>query len=241
MKTNLSTSESIVVIDCVVFAFDEGELKILLKECPQDSENICWSLPVYTTESEEHIEEAAARALYQLTGFTDLFMEQFYTLASFDRQPPNRVISVAYYGLIRLNNTRELQRVVSYTRNVAWFSVDDLPECAFEQHVLIERVLQKIRRKVLHHPLALGLLPEKFTLTQLQNLYEVILQKKLDKRNFRKKALSYGILKDLNEKQKDVSYRAAKLFMFDRTRCKGEALDRDIIAVLTPDTVEEVL
>lgn len=230
MKTNFK-SESIFVIDCVIFGFDEGELKILLKERKEDPYTGYWNLPVYVTDPNEHVEEAAKHALFQLTGVNDIFMEQYYTVSSFERHPTTRVVSAVYYGMVRLNNIRDLQRITAYTSNAAWFSIDELPALAFDQGELLEKMFQKLRRKILYHPLALELLPEKFTLTQLQNLYEVILKKKLDKRNFRKKALSYGILKDLNEKQKDVSYRAAKLFKFEKMNCENSSVSESLVLV----------
>ena len=219
METNLSRPESVFAIDCVILGFDEGELKTLLVKRSEEPFKGYWTLPgCLVVDRYESIDDAAAHVLYSLTGLEGIYMEQFYTYADVDRHADGRVVSVAYYAMVRLGSARESQLIASYTRNAAWVSVLGISGFAFDHTMLFGKVLKKVRRKVLYHPIAFELLPEKFTLTQLQNLYEVILNKKLDKRNFRKKFLHYQILKDLNEKQKDVSYRAAKLFKFDREK-----------------------
>jgi 8-oxo-dGTP diphosphatase len=145
-------------------------------------------------------------------------MDQFYTFGDVNRHPQGRVITVAYYAMIRLNGNKELRPVSNYVSKAVWTSVNDLPQLAFDHEKIFSRGFEKIRNKISYQPIAFELLPEKFTLTQLQQLYEVILSKKLDKRNFRKKMLNYGILKELDEKQKGVSYRAAKLYKFDKRK-----------------------
>ena len=145
-------------------------------------------------------------------------MEQFYTFGEVKRHPQGRVITVAYFAMIRLSGARELKPVTNYAKKAIWHPVDSLPELAFDHSAIFNKALQKIKRKIAYQPIAFELLPEKFTLTQLQSLYEAVLNKKLDKRNFRKKMLNYGILKELDEKQKGVSYRAAKLYKFDKRK-----------------------
>ena len=145
-------------------------------------------------------------------------MDQFYTFGDVNRHPQGRVITVAYYAMLRLSGNKELKPVSNYASKAVWIPVKDLPKLAFDHEKIFAQGFEKIRNKISYQPIAFELLPEKFTLTQLQNLYEVILNKKLDKRNFRKKMLNYGILKELDEKQKGVSYRAAKLYKFDRRK-----------------------
>ncbi|MGZ4001575.1 MAG: NrtR DNA-binding winged helix domain-containing protein [Mucilaginibacter sp.] len=129
-----------------------------------------------------------------------------------------RVITVAYYALIRINGQKDLRPITQYAKKAFWHPVNELPKLAFDHSEIFKVGFNKLRRRLNYQPIAFELLPEKFTLTQLQSLYEAVLNKKLDKRNFRKKMLSYGFLKELDEKQKGVSYRAAKLYKFDRRK-----------------------
>ena len=145
-------------------------------------------------------------------------MEQFYTFGALGRHPQGRVITVAYYAMIRLTGQKDVSPITDFAKQAVWVNVKDIPELAFDHSRIFRKGFEKIRNKISYQPIAFELLPEKFTLTQLQNLYEVILNKKLDKRNFRKKMLSYDILKELDEKQKGVSYRAAKLYKFDKRK-----------------------
>lgn len=219
LKTNLPISNTVFAIDCVVFGFEEGELKTLLIERTEEPYRGCWTLPGYlVVDQGESIDEAANRVLCKLTGLTNAYLEQVYTYTNIDRYAESRVISVVYYAMIRLDGILDSQHIASYTRNAALVPVNELPELGFDHASILERVLKKVRCKVLYYPIAFELLPEKFTLTQLQSLYEAILGRKLDKRNFRKKIMSHQILMDLNEKQKDVSYRAAKLFKLDKKK-----------------------
>lgn len=218
METILPKFDSVFSIDCVIFGFDEGELKILLIERNEDPFKDWWALPGYLVEQGESLDNAAERILYELTGLRGIYMDQFYTFGDVDRHPQGRVITVAYYAMIRLNGSKELKPVTNYARKAIWIPINDLPKLAFDHGKIFTRGFEKIRNKISYQPIAFELLPEKFTLTQLQHLYEVILNKKLDKRNFRKKMLNYGILRELDEKQKGVSYRAAKLYKFDRRK-----------------------
>lgn len=218
METNLAKSDSIFSIDCVIFGFDGGELKILLIERNEDPFKDWYALPGYMVGQDESLDDAAERILYELTGLRDIYMEQFHTFGEAGRHPEGRVITVAYYAMLRLNGQKELKPVSSYAKKAFWHPVSQLPKLAFDHTQIFTKGFLKIRRKITYQPIAFELLPEKFTLTQLQHLYEVILNKKLDKRNFRKKMLNYGILKELNEKQKGVSYRAATYYKFDRRK-----------------------
>ncbi|MFM6975624.1 MAG: NUDIX hydrolase [Sphingobacteriaceae bacterium] len=218
MKDLRPSFESIFTTDCVIFGFDQGELKILLIERNEEPFKDWFALPGYLVKEDESIDEGAARILYELTSLKDIFMEQFHTFGDVHRHPKGRVITVAYYAMLRLNGSKELKPVTSYAKRAFWHPVSNLPKLAFDHSEIFSKALQKIKRKITYRPIAFELLPEKFTLTQLQMLYEVVLDKKLDKRNFRKKMLNFGILKELNEKQKGVSYRAAKLYKFDRRK-----------------------
>lgn len=210
--------ESIFSVDCVIFGFDEGELKMLLIERNEDPFKGWFALPGNFVENNESIESAAERILYELTGLKGIFMEQYHAFGELGRHPQGRVLTVAYYAMIRLNGQKELKPVSNYARQAVWVNVKEMPELAFDHSRIFKKGFDKIRNKISYQPIAFELLPEKFTLTQLQSLYEVILNKKLDKRNFRKKMLAYDILKELDEKQKGVSYRAAKLYKFDKRK-----------------------
>lgn len=210
--------ESIFSVDCVIFGFDEGELKMLLIERNQEPFKGWFALPGNLVENNESIEDAAERILYELTGLKGIFMQQYHTFGELGRHPNGRVLTVAYYAMIRLNGQKELKPISNYARQAVWVNVKEMPELAFDHSKIFKKGFDKIRNKISYQPIAFELLPEKFTLTQLQSLYEVILNKKLDKRNFRKKMLAYDILKELDEKQKGVSYRAAKLYKFDKRK-----------------------
>jgi 8-oxo-dGTP diphosphatase len=218
LETILPKFDSAFSIDCVIFGFEAGELKILLIERNEDPFRDWWALPGNLVENDESIEDAATRILYELTGLHDMHMEQFHTFGEIHRHPQGRVITVAYYALIRILGQKEVKPVTQYAKKAFWHSINDLPKLAFDHTEIFDTSIQKLRRRLSYQPIAFELLPEKFTLTQLQLLYEAILSKKLDKRNFRKKMLSYGFLKELDEKQKGVSYRAAKLYKFDKRK-----------------------
>lgn len=209
--------ESEFSIDCVIFGFEAGELKILLIERNDEPFKDWLALPGNLVQNDEGIEEAAERILHELTGLDDLHMEQFHTFGDVHRHPRGRIITVAYYALIRIDSQKEL-KPGQLAKKALWHTVTDLPQLAFDHTEIFKTGFNKLRRRLSYQPIAYELLPEKFTLTQLQQLYEAILSKKLDKRNFRKKMLSYGYLKELDEKQKNVSFRAAKLYKFDRRK-----------------------
>ncbi|WP_345947516.1 MULTISPECIES: NUDIX domain-containing protein [unclassified Mucilaginibacter] len=217
MEEQLVKFESEFSIDCVIFGFEAGELKILLIERNDEPFKDWLALPGNLVQNNEGIEEAAERILHELTGLNNLHMEQFHTFGDVNRHPRGRIITVAYYALIRIDSQKEL-RPGQLARKALWHTVSDLPKLAFDHTEIFKTGFNKLRRRLSYQPIAYELLPEKFTLTQLQQLYEAILNKKLDKRNFRKKMLSYGFLKELDEKQKNVSFRAAKLYKFDRRK-----------------------
>jgi len=210
--------DSVFSIDCVIFGFDAGVLKVLLIERNEEPFKNSYALPGYIVEHDESIDDAAERILYELTGLRDISIRQFHTFGDVNRHPQGRVVSIGYFALIRITGQKELSPVTQFASKAFWHPVNELPKLAFDHTIIFNRAFKKIRAKLNYEPIAFDLLPEKFTLTQLQLLYEAVLDKKLDKRNFRKKMLSYGFLKELAEKQKGVSYRAAKLYKFDRRK-----------------------
>lgn len=218
LKESLPVFNSAVSIDCVLFGFDGVDLKILLIERNEEPFKDWWALPGNLVEADESVDESASRILHELTGLSNIYMEQYFTFGDVNRHPQGRVITVAYYAMIRLGGDKALKPLSNYAKRAQWINVKELPKLGFDHKKIYEKGLEKVKRRIKYLPLAFELLPEKFTLTQVQNVYETILGKKLDKRNFRKKILSYKVLKELDEKQKGVSFRAATLYRFDKRK-----------------------
>ncbi|MET4080872.1 8-oxo-dGTP diphosphatase [Pedobacter sp. UYP30] len=218
MEQILPHFDSVFSIDCVLFGFDGKELKILLIERNEEPFKDWWALPGNIVGHNESLDQSAERILYELTGLSGIYMEQYYAFGDPGRHPQGRVITLAYYALIRLGGEKEVVPRSSYAKQANWMPISKLPKLAFDHQKIYDKGLEKIKRRIKHQPIAFELLPEKFTLTQLQHVYELVLGKKLDKRNFRKKITSFGVLKELNEKQKGVSYRAATLYRFDKRK-----------------------
>ena len=207
-----------LTVDCVVFGFDEGDLKILLIQRDLEPFAGTWALPGGFVGVEESLEEAARRELEEGTGLVKVYLEQLYTFAEPDRDPRERVVTVAYYALVKLSSHRV--KAATDARHAAWFAVSDLPRLAFDHEAIIEAALQRLKGKVRYEPIGFELLPPMFTLTQLQHLYETILEAPLDKRNFRKKTLSMDLLFETEQIEQDVAHRAARLYRFDESKYK---------------------
>ncbi len=205
-----------LTVDCVVFGLDETELKVLLIERRLPPFQGCWALPGGFVELEESLEAAALRELQEETGIEQVFLEQLYTFGAVDRDPRERIVSVAYYALVNLSEHQV--QAASDARQAEWFAVAHIPSLAFDHDQVLTRALERLKGKVRYEPIGFELLPKKFTLTQLQNFYEMILGIALDKRNFRKRILSMDLLVALEEVQKDVSHRAARLYQFDEQK-----------------------
>lgn len=203
-----------LAVDIVVFALDDEDLQVMLIERDLPPFAGQWALPGGFVRVDETLDEAANRELREETGLHDIFLEQLYTFGELQRDPRERIVTVAYYALVNLAG-HDVQASTD-ARNAAWFPVAELPTLAFDHARIVDTALERLRGKVRYQPLGFELLPERFTLRQLQHLYEIILGRELDKRNFRKKVLSMGILKETNEIEKDVAHRAARLFRFDQ-------------------------
>ena len=203
-----------VTVDAVVFGLDDADLKVLLIQRDGAPFEGRWALPGGFVDMEEGLEDAVRRELEEETGLKRLFLEQLYTFGEPKRDPRERVISVAYYALVKL--TDHAVRAASDARNVAWFPVADLPNLAFDHEDVLEVALKRLKGKIRYEPIGFELLPEKFPLSELQRLYETVLEHPLDKRNFRKKILGMGLLQDTEEIQQDVAHRAARLYRFDQ-------------------------
>ncbi|MFT4663180.1 MAG: 8-oxo-dGTP diphosphatase [Polaribacter sp.] len=205
----------LLAVDCIIFGFAEERLKLLLfkrKVAPFKNK---WSLIGSFVNAGESVSVAAKRVLQESTGLTNVFMEELGCFGAHDRDPGDRVVSMAHYALIRLEE-REEQLVESYQAH--WFDVDDIPELILDHKQMVKAALEKLKRKALYQPIGFELLPQKFTIPQLKNLYDAIYEKKLDRRNFRKKILASGVLKKLEEKDKSTSKKGAFLYCFDKDK-----------------------
>ncbi len=200
-------------IDCVIFGFKNSELFVLLVKHGSGPAIEQWALPGSWIKNNESIDEAAYRILTSQTAVENIFLEQFQTFGDLERFPQTRVITIVYYALINIENF-QLQPGPNVLEAV-WFNVNSVPKLAFDHGIIFDKCIKFLKHKVQHEPIGFNLLPPKFTLLQLLELYEAILNEKLDKSNFRKKMLKMNLLIDTNQKQTEVSHRAAKLYSFD--------------------------
>lgn len=202
-------------VDCVIFGFDEdaNDLKVLLIERGEEPFYGQLALPGDLISFDEDIENAAKRVLKELAGLENIFLEQLYSFGNLTRHPLGRVVTVAYYALIKPSDTHLVP--ASFAKNAEWRAISDIKELAFDHFRILSVALNRLKGKIRYQPIGFNLLPEKFTLSQLQRLYEIILDTDYDKRNFRKKILNMDILIPLDERQTGVSHRAARLYKFD--------------------------
>ncbi len=212
----LSLGENVIKalsIDNLVFGLDNDDLKILLVKQTDPMHQGKWALPGGWIRYDENLRDAAYRLLEELTGVHDLFLEQLKTFGRVDRFPNDRVVTIAYYALVSAD---KFSLVAGQSAaDVNWQSVNNLPELVYDHAEIIEHGLKVLRHQVCHQPIGFNLLPEKFTLLQLQALYEAILNTTLDKPNFRRKIMKMNLLSPCNEKQQGVPHRAASLYRFD--------------------------
>jgi 8-oxo-dGTP diphosphatase len=202
-----------LTVDCVVFGFDEAELKVLLIRRGLAPYKGKWAMPGGFVRVDETVDEAARRELLEETGLKDVFLEQLYTFGTVNRDPRERVVSVAYYALVEL--AKHPATGASDASEAAWFPAAQPPALAFDHADILQTASQRLRGKVRYEPIGFELLPEKFTLSQFQHLYEAVLQTEVDKRNFRKKILGMGLLIPLKEQVRTGAHRPAQLFRFD--------------------------
>ncbi|MDF1550772.1 MAG: NUDIX domain-containing protein [Bacteroidales bacterium] len=221
-----------ISVDCVIFGFDFEKLNVLLLErnLSDGDGNLIFSdhsLVGHHIKINESLDAAAARVLFETTGLSNIYLEQFFVFGSPDRlkkeraqlwlksigrDPEKRVVTVGYFSLVNTNAVH-----VSYTqRHACWCNINEVGELAFDHNQILDKGLEALRLKIKSEPIAFELLPQKFSLSQLQKLYEVVLGIEIDKRNFRKKAIQANYIVPLNEKQKDVAHKPAQLFMFSR-------------------------
>ncbi|MEM8894847.1 MAG: NUDIX domain-containing protein [Bacteroidota bacterium] len=200
-------------IDCVIVGFTQDGLQILLVEHAEGISKGKWALPGGWIKYNEGLDNAAHRILRDLTGVEEIFLEQLKAFGSLDRYPTNRVITIAYYSLVRPD---AYNINPGFTASDAkWYNLSEIEKLPYDHQQIVDFCKQQLKYKVRHEPIGFNLLPEKFTLFQLQSLYESILETTLDKPNFRRKIMKMNLLVDCQEKQKDVAHRAANLYRFD--------------------------
>jgi 8-oxo-dGTP diphosphatase len=216
MAHNYQYPRAALTVDCVVFGLDDDELKVLLIQRGLEPFKGRWALPGGFVRVEETLDEAARRELQEETGLKDLFLEQLYTFGAVNRDPRERVVSVAYYALVKL--AAHATKAATDAADAQWFPISKIPKLAFDHAEILAAALDRVKGKVRYEPIGFELLPPKFTLSQLQHLYEAILAAELDKRNFRKKVLSLGLLIPLKETQMTGRHRPAQLFRFDEEK-----------------------
>ena len=200
----------------MVLGLDASDLKVLLIRRGVEPFRGAWALPGGFVQEDESLDAAARRELAEETGIGEVFLEQLYTFGEPGRDPRGRVITVAYYALAKLSDFR----VAAATDAAAasWHPLGDLPPLAFDHATIVDAAVTRLRGKVRYAPIGFELLPPRFTLTQLQRLYEIILERPLDKRNFRKKILALDLVVETDEVQQGVRHRAARLYRFDRKK-----------------------
>ncbi len=205
-------------VDNVIFGFDGSELKVLLIQRGAAPFKGKWALPGDLVYPNEDLDTAAERVLEQLTGLRGVYLEQVKAFGAVNRHPLGRVITIAYYSLIKISDFAVTP--ASFAQSARWHAVSEVEELAFDHNEILATCLKRLKHKVRTEPVGFELLPPKFTLTELQQLYDAILNlpKKLDKRNFRKKILSMNLLVELEEIQEGVAHRPAKLYQFDREK-----------------------
>jgi 8-oxo-dGTP diphosphatase len=210
------TSDGLLVAtDCIIFGFDGKQLKALLIKRDFEPEKGKWSLMGGFVKKEESVDDAASRILKNLTGLTNIYMEQLACFGDVNRDTAGRVISIAYFALI---NIADYSNQLHTDHEAHWFPLNKVPPLIFDHKQMLRKAKERVQQKVANHPIGFELLPAKFTLPQLQNLYEAIYDTPLDKRNFTRKILELNILKKLNQKEKESSRKGAFLYVFDKKK-----------------------
>ncbi|KIC89591.1 NUDIX domain-containing protein [Flavihumibacter sp. ZG627] len=207
----------LLAVDCIIFGFDGTGLKALLVKRGLEPEIGKWSLMGGFAEKDESVDSAAQRILYRLTGLEKIYMEQLHCFGDVGRDPGGRVVSIAYFALIKID---ESSTELLNSHNAKWFDLKKLPSLVFDHKAMVKLAKERLQQKVSNHPIGFELLPNKFTLQQLQGLYEAIFETAFDKRNFTRKILSLGILQRLDEKEKESSKKGAFYYIFDKKKYK---------------------
>jgi len=205
--------KELIAIDCIIFGFDQNELKLLCFKRIVEPEAGGWSLLGSFIQHDESLDQAAKRILFKLTGLDNVYMRQLYAHGEVDRDPGARVISISYFALINIQD-RDHQLIEDY--GAKWFSISNLPKLVLDHQSMVDYALKILKKEAKYKPIGFELLPEKFTLPRLQSLYEAMYQKNIDNRNFRKSILKAGILEKLEEKERHSSKRGAYFYRFNK-------------------------
>jgi len=205
-------SRFIQAVDCIIFGFDGDTLKILLIQRAFQPKKGKWSLMGGFVKEDEGIDQASNRILKQLTGLDGMYLEQLHTFGNPERDPMERTVSTAYFALIDIH---KYEKQISDDYHPEWFSLKNLPNLIFDHHEMVDLALRRIRYKAALHPILFELLPDRFTIPQLQNLYESVYDTTIDKRNFSKRVLATGLLIKQAEKDKSSSKRGAYYYCLD--------------------------
>ncbi|MBZ5857522.1 NUDIX hydrolase [Flavihumibacter profundi] len=204
-------------VDCIIFGFDGKGMKALIVKRALEPETGKWSLSGGFVKKEESVDQAAERILVTLTGLEKIYMEQLHCFGDISRDPGGRVVSIAYYALIKIDASNEQ---LLDTHNAQWVDLHHLPPLIFDHNQMVKMAKERLQQKVANHPIGFELLPHKFTLQQLLGLYEAIYETNFDKRNFTRKILALGILQRLNEKERESSKKGAFYYVFDKKKYK---------------------
>ena len=216
-------SKAYVSVDCIIFGFDEGHLRILIGKRQMDPGRGEWSLYGGFVNHNESVDEAASRVLYELTGIENIYMKQVHTFGAVDRDPGERVISVAYCALI---NVKDYDQSLLEEHEVQWVDLEKLPKLYSDHNKMVNKAITMLRRRINTEPLSFNLLPELFTLTQLQHVNEAILGEEIDKRNFRKKIKTIDFIEKTDLIDKETSKRGAALYRFNKTIYREESVSK---------------
>ena len=203
-------------VDAVVFGYEEGHISVLLikrKYAPFKGE---WAIPGGFVKNEESLEDAVERELFEETGVKISYLEQLYTFGSPDRDPRTRVVSIAYFGLVRPNTFKIYASTDA--EEVKWFNINELPKLSFDHKEILKVAIERLQGKITYEPIGFELLDKKFPFSDLEKLYTTLLGREIDRRNFRKKIVSLNVLDELSEKVSKGSGRPAKLFQFNQKR-----------------------
>ena len=206
-------NKAFVAVDCIIFGFEDNKLKLLLGKRKMDPGRGEWSLYGGFVDATESVDEAANRVLFELTGLRDLYMKQVHTFGAVERDPGERVISVAYCALI---NVKDYDRHLLEEHGVQWVELNKMPRLYSDHNDMVKRAITLLRRRINTEPLSFNLLPDLFTLTQLQHVYEAFLGEEIDKRNFRKRIKSIDFIEKTELIDKLTSKRGAALYRFNK-------------------------
>lgn len=201
-----------VTVDIVIFTIINNKIQVLLIKRGAEPFKDRWALPGGFVKMHENLEQAAKRELEEETGVKEVYLEQLYTFGDVNRDPRGRVITVAYFALIDSEKAKQKLKATTDASEAEWFEISNLPSLAFDHRVILNYAIKRLKWKFEYTTIAFSMLPKRFTLTQLQKIYEIVFEKEFDKRNFRKKIFSLNILEPTKEMKKDVSYRPPELY-----------------------------